>query len=111
MQKASPTSGGKIADNPGVRPQRRSLIRIYGPPAAIAAMGALWMWGDIGPSRRGAILFCGFVILLCVFVGARSDRKTRRKIAENERQLELLRTRGYEALRDEIEHEKGKDAA
>jgi hypothetical protein len=60
---------------------------------------------------RGAILFSGFVILLSIFVGARSDRKTRRKLIENERQIELLRTRGYEALREEIEHEKGKDAA
>jgi hypothetical protein len=86
-------------------------MKVYGPPAAIAAMGALWMWGDIGPSMRGAILFSGFVILLSIFVGARSDRKTRRKLIENERQIELLRTRGYEALREEIEHEKGKDAA
>lgn len=76
-------------------------------------MGALWMWGDIGPSMRGAILFCGFVVVLCVFIGARSDRKTRRKIAENERRLELLRTKGYDALKEELVHEEeeGRDAA
>jgi hypothetical protein len=111
MQKASPTSGGKIADNPRVKPKRRSLMRIYGPPAAIAAMGALWMWGDVGPSMRGVIYVCALVIVLSLFVGARSDRRTRKRLAETERQLDVLRTRGYEALREELHERKGKDAA
>jgi hypothetical protein len=87
------------------------VIKIYGPPAAIAAMGALWMWGDLGPSMRGAIYFSGLVILLSLFVGARSDRKTRRRLAETERQLDVLRTQGYEAFREELDNKKGKDAA
>lgn len=78
------------------------MARIYGPPAAIVAMGAMWMWGDLGAPMRGAIAFCAGVIVLSVLLGIASERRTRRRIHETERRLEILRTRGLDALRDEL---------
>lgn len=90
---------------------KRNTIRIYAVPACVVAMGALWMWGDLG-AMRGGILFCAGVIILSILIGLRSERKTRRRIAETERRLEVLRTRGYDALREEIAREHGtKEAA
>lgn len=90
---------------------KRNLARIYAPPAAVAAMGALWLWGDVGRSARGVVLFASLAIALSLFIGMRSERRTRRRIAEHERRLELLRTRGYDALREELEHENDRNVA
>lgn len=105
-------SKGEIADNRGVRSRRRSLIRIYATPAAVVAMGALWMWNDLG-AMRGAIVFCAGVTVLSVILGVRSDRKTRRRLEETERQLGVLRTRGLHALRQDLDarSDTKKDAA
>lgn len=90
---------------------KRNLVRIYAVPACVVAMGALWMWGDLG-AMRGGILFCAGVIVLSILVGIRSERRTRRRIEETERRLEILRTKGYHALRDDIAKEPGtKEAA
>ena len=90
---------------------KRNVVRIYAVPACVVAMGAMWMWGDLG-AMRGAILFCAGIIVLSILIGIRSERRTRRRIAETERRLEVLRTRGYDALRNEIAEESGgKEAA
>ena len=93
--------------------RRSSLVRVYATPAAVVAMGALWMWGGLDSSFRGAILFAGAVIVISIAVGARSARKTRRRLRENERRLAILREGGLDALRAELSDKEDatKDAA
>jgi len=93
-----------------VKTPKRALVRIYAVPAAVVAMGTMWMWGDMGP-LRSVVLFCAGVILASILFGLRSERRTRRRIAETERRLEILRTRGYDALRDDLAGGQGKEAA
>ena len=89
-----------------------SQARVYLTPAAVVAMGALWMWGGLEAPFRGAILFCAGVVLLSIWIGARSAARTRRTMAEHERQLRLLREGGLDALREDLARtDKGKDAA
>lgn len=90
---------------------RRSQARIYATPAAVVAMGVLWMWGGLDASYRGALLACLGVIVLSILIGARSGRRTRRRLEENERQLRLLREKGLDALREDLARKGSKDAA
>lgn len=74
-------------------------------------MGVLWMWGGLDASFRGALLVCLGVIVLSILIGARSGRKTRRRLEEHERQLQLLREKGLDALREDLARTESKDAA
>lgn len=91
---------------------RPNPIRPYITPAAVAAMGAMWMWGGLDARYRGALLFCAGVVIVSIWIGARSAKRARRRLAEHERQLQLLREGGLDALRADMERkESNKDAA
>lgn len=86
-------------------------MRIYATPAAVVAMGVLWMWGGLDAAFRNALLVCVGVILVSILIGARSGRQTRRQLEENERRLRLLREKGLDALREDMAGADTKDAA